>query len=95
MAGANSHLTVYRNVFLALLVLTVITVSASLLSVGTGMAVSIALLIAAFKGSLVANYFMHLATERKLIHWVLLLTALFFLALIFIPLSDTLTNVGN
>ena len=42
-----------------------------------------------------ANYFMHLATERKLIHWVLILTALFFLALIFIPLSDTLTNVGD
>ncbi len=93
MADAQSHLTVYRNVFLALLVLTVVTVAVAGLNVGTGAAVGIALLIAAFKGSLVANYFMHLATERKLIYMLLVLTVAFFLALMIIPLTDILTHV--
>jgi cytochrome c oxidase subunit IV len=38
--------------------------------------------IATFKGSLVAGYFMHLFSERKAIHWVLMLTAFFFVAMI-------------
>lgn len=93
MADAQSHVTVYRNVFLALLVLTVVTVAVAGLNVGTGAAVGIALLIAAFKGSLVANYFMHLATEKKLIYMLLVLTVAFFLALMIIPLTDIMTHV--
>ena len=41
---------------------------------------------AAVKASLVAGYFMHLITERKVIYAVLALTALFFLFVMFIPL---------
>jgi hypothetical protein len=39
-------------------------------------------MIATFKGSLVAGYFMHLFAERKTIHWVLVLTAFFFVAML-------------
>jgi caa(3)-type oxidase subunit IV len=48
-------------------------------------AVTVALLVAIIKGSLVACYFMHLISEKKLIFAVLGLTAVFFLALLSLP----------
>jgi cytochrome c oxidase subunit IV len=48
-------------------------------------AVTVALLVATIKGSLVACYFMHLISEKKLIYAVLLLTAAFFAALLALP----------
>jgi cytochrome c oxidase subunit IV len=50
-----------------------------------GLAIVVALIIASFKGSLVAAFFMHLSHERKLIYWVLLLTVIFFIVLMAIP----------
>ena len=44
-----------------------------------------ALLVATIKGSLVACYFMHLISEKKLILAVLVLTAVFFVALLALP----------
>ena len=60
------------------------------------LAVLVALVIALSKGSLVAAFFMHLAHERKVIYWVLILTVAFFIVLMLLP---TLTewdqrNVG-
>ena len=49
------------------------------------MAVTVALLVATVKGSLVACYFMHLISEKKLIYAVLALTAAFFAALLTLP----------
>ena len=49
-------------------------------------AVSVALLVAIIKGSLVACYFMHLISEKKLIYAVLALTVAFFIVLMFVPL---------
>jgi caa(3)-type oxidase subunit IV len=49
-------------------------------------AIIVALIIASIKGSLVASYFMHLISEKKLIFAALGLTVIFFLALIFIPI---------
>ena len=37
------------------------------------------------KGSLVAGWFMHLVSERRLIYWVLALTAAFFVPLLLVP----------
>ena len=48
-------------------------------------AVTVALLVATIKGSLVACYFMHLISEKKLIYAVLVLTAVFFVALLALP----------
>ena len=59
----------------------------STLDLSAGAAVAVALFIAAIKGSLVAAFFMHLISERKLVMAVLILTLIFFLALIFLPLG--------
>jgi cytochrome c oxidase subunit IV len=75
----------YIMVFGALMVLTVLTVGVAYLHMPVPMAIGIALVIALFKGSLVAGVFMHLFDERKLIYWVLVLTVLFFLVLLFYP----------
>jgi caa(3)-type oxidase subunit IV len=48
-------------------------------------AVTIALIVATIKGSLVACYFMHLISEKKLIYAVLALTVAFFAVLLALP----------
>lgn len=75
----------YIGVFVALMVLTVLTVAVSYFHMPVALAVIVALIIATFKGSLVAAVFMHLNHERKAIYWVLILTVVFFLALMAIP----------
>jgi cytochrome c oxidase subunit 4 len=77
----------YVLVFVSLLFLTVVTVTISLFHLETHTAIIIALCIAALKGSLVASYFMHLISEKKLIYAALSLTAVFFLALMLLPVS--------
>ncbi len=81
----DRHVRVYITVFVALMVLTLITVAVSYLDLSIPMAVTVALLIATVKGSLVACYFMHLISEKKLIYAVLILTASFFVALLSLP----------
>ena len=81
----DKHVKVYITVFVALMVLTVITVAISYLHLPVALAVTVALLVATVKGSLVACYFMHLISEKKLIYAVLLLTVVFFIALLALP----------
>lgn len=76
----------YIGVFVALMVLTILTVAVSYFHMPFLLAVLVALIIASFKGSLVAAFFMHLAHERKAIYWVLILTVFFFVMLMFIPI---------
>ena len=85
---------VYVLVFVALAALTVITVAVSTLDLSVGASVAVALFIAAIKGSLVAAFFMHLISERKLVLSVLILTLVFFLALIFLPLGGYADRLG-
>lgn len=82
----KSHVRTYFGVFVALAALTVVTVGVSYLHLTTPVAVSVALLIATIKGSLVACYFMHLISEKKLIYSVLIVTAFFFIAMILLIL---------
>lgn len=77
---------VYLLVFAALAALTVVTVAVSYLHLSVGAAVVVALIIAVIKGGLVASFFMHLISERTAIYAVLILTLVFFLVLIFLPL---------
>lgn len=79
-------LRIYIGVFFALMVLTVVTVAASSLQLATTLAITVALIIAVVKGSLVASFFMHLIHEKKWIFFSLVLTFAFFLFLIFLPL---------
>lgn len=75
----------YIVVFVSLLALTMITVSVSYFHLSVAPAIVVALFIASIKGTLVASYFMHLLSERKLIYFVLALTGIFFLALLTLP----------
>ncbi|MBV8520322.1 MAG: cytochrome C oxidase subunit IV family protein [Acidobacteria bacterium] len=75
----------YLIVFAALGALTIVTVAISLLHLPTHLAILLALTVAVVKGSLVAAFFMHLISERKLIYAVLLLTVFFFGMLLWGP----------
>jgi cytochrome c oxidase subunit IV len=81
----DKHVRIYITVFVALMALTIVTVAVSYLDLSTPMAVAVALFIATIKGSLVACYFMHLISEKKLIYAVLVITAIKFLALLALP----------
>lgn len=81
----DRHVRIYISVFVALMVLTIVTVAISRLHLSVPVAVTVALLVASVKGALVACYFMHLISEKKLIYAVLVLTAFFFVALLALP----------
>ena len=85
-AEIDRHVRVYITVFVALMVLTIVTVAISRFHLPVPIAVTVALLVAIVKGSLVACYFMHLVSEKKLIYAVLLLTVAFFIALMALPI---------
>jgi cytochrome c oxidase subunit 4 len=75
----------YLAVLAALAALTVVTVAISYIHLPTPQAVALALVVATIKGSLVAAFFMHLISERKLIYAVLLITVFFFGLLLWGP----------
>lgn len=81
-AHLKKHIRVYIAVFAALAALTLVTVWASYLPISAGGHVAVALAIAALKAGLVAAFFMHLSSEKPLIHRILLFTVIFFLGMI-------------
>lgn len=93
-ADLDKHIKVYIAVFVALMVLTLVTVAVSRFHLSVPLAVTVALLVATVKGSLVACYFMHLITEKKLIIAVLVLTVVFFVALLALPILTVSDGLG-
>ena len=91
-ARVKSHLRVYVMVFVALAVLTIVTVAISYLHLPTAIAITVAMVVATVKASLVAGYFMHLLSEEKVILWLLVLCAAFLVFLFVLPLG---TETGN
>jgi len=84
-AEFQKHLLRYKLVFGALIVGTIITVAASYLKIDSvAVTVAIALFIATVKGFLVAGWFMHLISEKKMIYGILVATAFFAVALMFL-----------
>jgi cytochrome c oxidase subunit 4 len=83
----KKEIRVYLTVFVALAALTAVTVGAFyyLKDLPVTYAILVALAIASVKGSLVAGYFMHLLSEKKLIYAVLGLTVFFFIVLLWGP----------
>lgn len=79
----------------SLLVLTGLTVAVAFLDMPVKLAVTVALVIALLKGSLVACVFMHLIAEKKMIYGVLALTIAFFFVLLFLPLATILEGFGT
>jgi cytochrome c oxidase subunit 4 len=90
----DRHVRVYITVFVALMVLTIVTVAISRLHLSLPVAVAVALFVATIKGGLVAGYFMHLISEKKLIYAVLVLTVAFFVVLLALPVFTTHNTFG-
>lgn len=87
--SAAFHVRHYLYVFYALIFGTVITVLASYIPFGNReFNIAIALAIALTKASLVACYFMHLISERKMIYCIMAFTAFFFFGLMFLTLAS-------
>jgi len=93
-ADIDKHVRIYITVFVTLMALTIVTVAISYLHLPVHLAVSVALFVAFVKGSLVACYFMHLISEKKVIYGVLVLTALFFIALVLLPVLTVSDGFG-
>jgi cytochrome c oxidase subunit 4 len=91
----DKHVKTYVLVFVTLMFLTLVTVSVSYLHLPVRQAIAVALVIATVKGSLVACYFMHLISEKKLILWVLVLTVVFFLVLLALPAFTVADRIGS
>ncbi len=82
----RKEMRVYLWVFGGLAVLTALTVYACYgLKMPVHTAIAIALVIASTKAFLVAGFFMHLLSERKVIYGVLALTVFFFAVLLWGP----------
>src|SRR5438034_8131446 len=84
----------YVNVFAMLMLFTIITVAASRFHLAVPVAITVALVIAAMKGSMVAAVFMHLSHEKRWVYGTLLLTAVFFLGLLLLPLFTSLDSLA-
>ena len=83
----------YMTVFAMLMVFTVITVAVSRIHFAVPVAIGIALIIAAMKGAMVAGVFMHLSHERQAIYGTLILTAVFFLVLMLVPIFTVMDRI--
>jgi cytochrome c oxidase subunit 4 len=75
----------YLIVFGSLLAGTIITVGAYYLHLpSVALTIAVALFIATVKGFLVAGYFMHLISEKKMIYGILAATVFFFAGLMYL-----------
>jgi cytochrome c oxidase subunit 4 len=85
----------YITVFVLLMIFTVITVAVSRFHFGVPIAITVALIIASIKGSMVAGVFMHLSYERKWIYGALILTGLGFIILMTVPSLTINDGIGT
>ena len=76
------ELKIYKAIYFGLIALSVITVLASYIPASVALGIVIALIIASFKASLVAGFFMHLREEKPVILWLVGFTLFFFIAMI-------------
>ena len=83
----SKHVRTYFIIGLALLVGTVVTVAVNYLHFDSmALTIAIALFIASVKGFLVAGYFMHLMSEKKMIYAILGTTAFFFAGMMYLTI---------
>jgi caa(3)-type oxidase subunit IV len=84
---AKKHMRTYAIIGVALMIGTALTVWAAFINFGSReINIIAALIIASTKGFLVAGFFMHLISEKKLIYSVLVCTVFFVAALMFLTL---------
>ena len=91
----KKSIRLYLMIGAALFVFTGITVAVNRVHLAVPFAITVALIIASFKGSMVGSVFMHLSHEKKWIYGALLLTAAFFIVLMFVPLFTVMDGIGT
>jgi cytochrome c oxidase subunit 4 len=79
----------------ALFAFTVITVAVNQIHLAIPLAITVALIIATIKGSMVAAIFMHLSHEKKWIYGALVLTFIGFLILMTVPYFTLHDSIGT
>jgi caa(3)-type oxidase subunit IV len=79
----------------ALFVFTGITVAVNQVHLAVPLAITVALIIAATKGSMVASVFMHLSHERRWIYGALILTVIGFFVLLAVPVLTINDTIGT
>jgi len=94
-AEVQKSLRKYWTVGAMLLVFTAITVAASSLNLGVAAGITVALIIAGMKGTMVASVFMHLSHERRWIYGSLILTVIGFVILMTLPMFTVMDNIGT
>ena len=85
----------YWTVGAALFVFTGITVAANQVHLAVPAAITVALIIATMKGSMVASIFMHLSHEKKWIYGSLILTVIGFAILMLVPSLTINDSIGT
>jgi caa(3)-type oxidase subunit IV len=85
----------YMMIGAALFAFTVITVAVNRIHLAVPLAITVALIIATMKGSMVAAVFMHLNHERIWIYGALILTVIGFIILMTVPMFTTMDHIGT
>lgn len=90
----KKNVRTYWMIGAALYVFTVITVAINQIHLAVPFAIALALVVACMKGSMVAAIFMHLNHEKWWIYGSLILTVVFFVALMCLPIFTNADHVG-
>jgi caa(3)-type oxidase subunit IV len=85
----------YWMIGAALFAFTIITVAVNQVHLAIPLAITVALIIATIKGSMVASVFMHLSHEKKWIYGALLLTVIGFIILMTVPYFTVHDSIGT
>jgi cytochrome c oxidase subunit 4 len=94
-AAIKKSVRTYMMVGAALYVGTIITVAVNQVHLAIPLAITVALIVATIKGSLVASVFMHLSNEKKWIYGSLILTVAFFFVLMAVPMLTIGDGIGT
>lgn len=85
----------YWMIGAALYVATIVTVAVNQVHLAIPLAITVALIVATIKGSMVAAVFMHLSNEKKWIYGSLILTVAFFVVLMTVPMFTNMDQIGT
>jgi caa(3)-type oxidase subunit IV len=94
-AAIRKQVRTYMMIGAALFVFTVITVLVNQIHLSVPLAITVALIVATIKGSMVAAVFMHLNHERMWIYGALVLTVIGFLILMTVPMFTGMDHIGT
>ena len=93
--SVKKSIRTYLMIGAALFIFTGITVAVNQVHLAVPMAITVALIIASMKGSMVASVFMHLNHERKWIYGTLVLTVIGFALVMLLPLLTVSNTIGT